>query len=124
MGKKKINTKDASWKGKKPINTATKKSKGSNKTNNVQIVSNSSNPSHIKNKLKRSEVYSKYLLEKKQQKRKERLKRAKEVEALGEDVATAGQKKVPKTLDNTREQEETIVLWNDEEVLQVEDAND
>lgn len=120
MGKKKINTNDASWKGKKPINTAIKKAKVISKTNN-DVLSN--NPSHIKNKLKRSEVYGKYLLEKKQQKRRERLKRAKEVEALGEDVAT-GQKKIPKTLDNTREQEETIVLWNDEEVLQIEDAND
>ncbi|MFN9979148.1 MAG: hypothetical protein ACK53Y_04505 [bacterium] len=38
---------------------------------------------------------------------------------MGGDVATADQKKVPKTLDNTQEQEETIVLWNDEEAYRL-----
>eukprot|EP00590_Aulacoseira_subarctica_P004990 CAMPEP_0172430248 /NCGR_PEP_ID=MMETSP1064-20121228/53700_1 /TAXON_ID=202472 /ORGANISM="Aulacoseira subarctica , Strain CCAP 1002/5" /LENGTH=338 /DNA_ID=CAMNT_0013176179 /DNA_START=201 /DNA_END=1217 /DNA_ORIENTATION=+ len=109
MGKRKTKP-DASLKGKKPINTA----------GAVRPVSN--NPGHIRNKLKRSEVYGKYLLEKKAQKRKDRLKRAKEAEALGEDVAV--EKKQPRTLENTREKEETMVQPDDDEVLLVEDAND
>ena len=96
---------DPSLKGKKPINTS-----GVSTSRPVQ-----SNPGHIKNKLKRSEVYGKFLLEKKAQKRRDRLKRAKEAEALGEDVQH--EKQQPRTLENTREREETMVTPTDEEVL-------
>lgn len=74
------------------------------------------NPSHIKNKLKRAEVYGRYLLEKKARKKEARLKRLKEVEELGEEEATE-RKQTPRTLENTREIEETWVEENDEEVL-------
>ena len=81
---------DASLKGKKPANTAgiTKK----------RAVMN--NPSNIRNKIKRSEMYGKYLQEKSKQKRELRMKRAKEAEELGEDAHKT--KLVPRTLDNSR----------------------
>lgn len=108
MGKK---THDASLKGKKPSNTA-----GVSKAR-----PQSRNPGHIKNKLKRSEMYGKYLMEKKAKKRETRIKRAKEAADLGTDIATT--KQTPKTLDNTREVEVTFVKPNDEEVI-ADEAND
>jgi ribosome production factor 1 len=108
MAKKKP---DDSLKGKKPANTA-----GVTKSR-----PQSRNPGHIKNRLKRSEMYGKYLMEKKQLKREYRAKRAKEAEELGTDVSTL--KKTPKTLDNTREIEPTRVQPNDDEVLG-DEAND
>ena len=102
MGKK---APDASLKGKKPINV------GKRKTTSV-----ASNPSRIANKLKRSEVYGKYLQEKKARKKEQRLKREKEAEALGEDAPA---KQVPKTLENTREVEPTMV-GEDDEVMEDE----
>ena len=102
---------DASLKGKKPVNTA-----GITK-NRPQTR----NPSHIVNKLKRSEMYGKYLLEKKAQKREMRAKQAKEAEELGTDISTL--KQTPRTLENTREEEPTRVLPDDEEVM-ADEAND
>ena len=98
-----------SLQGKKPVNTARKK------------VAVQRNPGHIQNRLKRSEVYGKYLQQKKAQKRQMRLEREKQAEALGDDEASA-KKAVPKTLDNTREVEETMVL-NDPEVA-ADEADD
>jgi ribosome production factor 1 len=96
-----------SLKGKKPVNTAGK------------IVAKARtkmvNPGHIQNRLKRSEVYGKYLLEKKALKRQKRIQRAKEAEALGEDVPAP--KQTPRTLDNAREIEPTMVQPNDLEVM-------
>jgi len=96
-----------SLKGKKPVNTAGK------------IVAKSRtkmvNPGHIRNRLKRSEVYGKYLMEKKALKRQKRIQRAKEAEALGEDVPAP--KQTPRTLDNAREVEPTMVQPNDLEVM-------
>jgi len=60
-------------------------------------------------------MYGKYLLEKKTRQRQLRHERAKEAEALGVDVATTRQ--TPKTLDNTREMEPTIVRPGDGEVM-------
>jgi ribosome production factor 1 len=102
MGKK---TADPSLKGKKPSNTA----------GVTKARPQSRNPGHIKNKLKRSEMYGKYLLEKKAKKREMRTKRAKEAAELGTDISTL--KATPKTLDNTREIEPTRVQPNDEEVM-------
>jgi ribosome production factor 1 len=103
MGK----TAHQSLKGKKPANTA------------AYIVDKTrtllKNPGHIKNKLKRSEVYGKYLLQKKALKRQTRIQRAKDAEALGDDVKVP--KQTPKTLDNTREVEATAVKQDDVEVL-------
>ncbi len=96
---------DPSLQGKKPFN----------KAGVVKSRPQSVNPGHIKNRLKRSEMYGKYLLEKKAQKREQRMKRAKEAAELGEDIST--NKQQPRTLDNTRELEPTRVQPNDEEVM-------
>lgn len=77
------------------------------------------NPGHIANKMKRSEMYGKYLQDKKIAKRQNRLKREKEAEALGEEVV----KQTPRTIDNTREVEITMVDANDPEV-QGDEAGD
>eukprot|EP00591_Stephanopyxis_turris_P017636 CAMPEP_0195537810 /NCGR_PEP_ID=MMETSP0794_2-20130614/48681_1 /TAXON_ID=515487 /ORGANISM="Stephanopyxis turris, Strain CCMP 815" /LENGTH=333 /DNA_ID=CAMNT_0040671643 /DNA_START=116 /DNA_END=1117 /DNA_ORIENTATION=+ len=89
--------------GKKPSNTA-----GVKRT----VIAN---PSKIRNKMKRNEMYGKYVLQKKAQKRADRLRRAKEAEALGEDAVHT--KQTPRTLENTREIEKTMVKPDDEEVL-------
>lgn len=94
-------TASASLKGKKPVNTA-----------KVQRPV-TRNPGHINNKLKRSEVYGKYLQEKALLKKEVKLRKLKEAEALGEE---APEKLKPKTLDNTRELEPTLVI-DDPEVL-------
>jgi ribosome production factor 1 len=114
MGKKKIVS--ASLKGKKPIN-------GANKTSIDVNKPVTRNPSHIANKMKRSEMFGKYLLAKKAAKRTARLKRLKDVKQLGvddddDDTNKAEQikKQIPKTLDNTREYEPTMVTANEQEV--------
>jgi len=73
------------------------------------------NPGKIKNKLKRSEMYGKYLLQKRAAKKEARKKRAIEAAELGEDAEKP--KIIQKTLDNTREYEETMVKADDEEVM-------
>jgi len=64
--------------------------------------------------MKRAEMYGKYLTEKKKTKRSDRLKRAKEAAALGDDDTCV--KQTPRTLDNTREVEDTMVDATDVEV--------
>mmetsp|Transcript_11801 Transcript_11801/g.29918 ORF Transcript_11801/g.29918 Transcript_11801/m.29918 type:complete len:349 (+) Transcript_11801:172-1218(+) len=98
----------ASLQGKKPINTAKKK------------TSVMRNPSHIANRLKRSEVYGKYLQQKREEKKRTRLLRDKEAEALGDDEKKKAAKQ--KTIDNTREFEATMV-GNDPEVI-ADEADD
>jgi ribosome production factor 1 len=71
------------------------------------------NPSQIKNKVKRTEIYAKYKSQKKAQKKKLRLERVAETEALGEK---APPKQVPRTIENTREVDETTVQVDDEEI--------
>eukprot|EP00979_Chaetoceros_neogracilis_P006426 scaffold1308_cov246-Chaetoceros_neogracile.AAC.4 len=97
-----------SLQGKKSINTAGS-AVAKSRTGGMN------NPGHIKNKLKRSEVYGKYLLEKKVAKRQKRILRAKEAEALGDDVPTP--KQTPRTLENAREVEHTMVKQDDVEIL-------
>lgn len=58
------------------------------------------NPSQIKNKVKRTEMYAKYKQQKKKLKKKLRLERVQEVESLG---TSAPAKQIPKTIDNSRE---------------------
>jgi ribosome production factor 1 len=94
-----------SLQGKKPENK-------SPATRNKPVTNN---PSHIRNRMKRSEMYGKYLIQKKVEKKDRRLKREKEAAALGEDVEHA--KQTPRTLDNTREREETTVTPEDAEVM-------
>ncbi|EJK58570.1 hypothetical protein THAOC_21295 [Thalassiosira oceanica] len=93
----------ASLQGKKPSNSA-----------KVKQQPYTRNPGHITNKLKRSEMYGKYLLAKKAQKRASRIAREKQAEALGEDAPA---KPKPRTLDNTRESEVTTVKEDDEEII-------
>jgi ribosome production factor 1 len=107
MTKKK--TADPSLKGKKPSNSARRK-----------VVKQHKNPGKIKNKLKRSEMYGKYLQQKQKQKQEDRKQRAKEVEELGAD---APPKAVPKTIDNTRTVEHTMVL-NDPEISVDEETDE
>jgi len=102
---------DPSLQGKKPSNTS-----GVTKSR-----PQSRNPGHIKNRLKRSEMYGKYLLEKKAKKREIRAKRSKEASELGTDISTL--KGTTRTLDNTREVEPTRVQPNDEEIMG-DEAND
>jgi ribosome production factor 1 len=107
MVKKKLH---GSLGGKKPVNTA----KASHRKTPV-----TRNPSHITNRLKRSEMYGKYLEQKRQEKKHARLQRIKEVKALGgddddRDDGGVAKKTVPKTLDNTREVEPTMVLQDPE----------
>uniref|UniRef100_A0A7S1Z5U4 Brix domain-containing protein n=1 Tax=Ditylum brightwellii TaxID=49249 RepID=A0A7S1Z5U4_9STRA len=102
MGKKRA---DPSLKGKKPTNTSKA----------VKSRPVTKNPGGIRNKLKRSEMYGRYLLEKKAKKRELRLQRSKEAEELGEDAQHV--KQTPRTLDNTREVEQTLVRPDDEEVM-------
>lgn len=92
---------DASLKGKKPINTT--------KAGRTVITRN---PGHITNKLKRSEMYGKYLEQKRKAKQQARVQRVKDAEALGEDSKV--NKAVAKTLDNTREIEPTLVQQDPE----------
>lgn len=72
--------------------------------------------SHIKNKVVRSELYSK-LKHKKMKAKKQKREKAKKAEEkaleLGQDLPP---KKIPKTLENTREKDETMVQPGDEEV--------
>jgi ribosome production factor 1 len=72
------------------------------------------NPSGIKNKMKRAEVYAKYKTQKSKLKKKLREDRVKEVEALGEK---APPKQIPKTIENMRKADETMVRADDVEVL-------
>lgn len=72
------------------------------------------NPGKIRNKVKRTEIYAKYKQQKKVLKKKLREQKVAEVEALGED---APPKQVPKTIENTREKDETMVKSNDDEVI-------
>lgn len=71
----------------------------------------------LKNKTKREELYQKLKREKAAAKRQNREKRKKEAEELGDQ---APPKLIPKTIENTREFDETIVDADDEEVAEDE----
>jgi len=98
---------DPSLRGKKPANKA-KRSVDGAASPAAKIQLPRKNPSHIANKLKRSEMYGKYLQQKRAVKKEARLRKAREVEELGEGVQV--KKPVPKTLDNTRDVDPTMVL--------------
>ena len=72
------------------------------------------NPSNIKNKCKRTEVYKKYKKQKGDLKKAIKAERKKENEALGDK---APPKQVPKTIENTKITSETTVEKDDPEVL-------
>lgn len=108
MGKKQL---DPSLRGKKPINKAKKA---------VAAKPLLRNPSHIPNKLKRSEMYGKYLQQKKATKKEAKLERQKMIEEMGEDAVP---KVEQRTLESTREVEPTMVTLADEEVA-ADEADD
>jgi ribosome production factor 1 len=73
------------------------------------------NPSHIKNKIKRQQIMAKYRKEKKDLKKANLVKRRREREELGEQAPA---KLEPRTIDNTREPEPTMVAADgDDEVV-------
>jgi ribosome production factor 1 len=120
MGKKK--QPDASLKGKKPINTAkrAKPSISSAAAGKKTVTMTIRNPSHIPNKLKRSEMYGKYLQQKKAVKKEVMVQRIKAAEQLAKEEGLDGPvivpKQTPRTLDNAREVEPTMVHMDDVEV--------
>jgi ribosome production factor 1 len=107
MGKKKRGGDHPSLLGKKPGHTAKKKRPSSS-----SVLGR--NPGRIKNRLKRSEMYGKYLQQKRTEKRKRQQRQQQEAatEKLGEDV----RKPIPRTIDSTREIEPTAVAPDDPEV--------
>ncbi|XP_078431272.1 ribosomal RNA processing Brix domain protein [Wolffia australiana] len=81
-------------------------------------------PSMIKNKIKRTEVYAKQKREKKVEKRRknqERKAAAKRALELGEEPPP---KSVPRTIENTREADETVCRSDDEELCATNNADE
>lgn len=72
------------------------------------------NPSKIRNKCKRTAIYSKYKQQKKKIKQKLKEERTKERDILGED---ASPKQTPKTIENTRDIDETVIDPEDDEII-------
>ncbi|GER55491.1 ribosome production factor [Striga asiatica] len=81
-------------------------------------------PSMIKNKAKRSEVHAKL----KNQKKLEKRKKAKAREAAEKRALELGEeplaKKTPRTIENTREVDETVCMPDDEELFAGNDADE
>ncbi|KAK3128324.1 hypothetical protein QOZ80_6BG0459950 [Eleusine coracana subsp. coracana] len=81
-------------------------------------------PSQIKNKEKRSELHAKLKREKKAQKRKlaqEREQAARRAVELGEQPP---ERQVPRTIENTREPDETVCRPDDQELFAGNDADE
>ena len=74
----------------------------------------------IRNKQKRGATFAKFAKQGEKEQKKERKKRQKEAEELGEEAAP---RKAQRTLDNTREPDETVVQPDDAEVA-AEDSFD
>ncbi|GAQ92210.1 Ribosomal RNA processing Brix domain protein [Klebsormidium nitens] len=80
-------------------------------------------PSGIKNKVKRGEVHARVQQEKKKEKKQRVLKRKKEEEAAVALGEAPPPKKIPRTIEGTREVDDTLVRPDDQE-LQAEEAQD
>merc|ERR1712018_591567 len=78
------------------------------------------NISDIKNKQRRQELYIEMKKEKRKMKLKEKKRKKKEAEELGDE---APPKQIPRTIENTRVYDETMVDPEDEEVA-ADEAND
>ncbi|XP_054160437.1 ribosome production factor 1-like [Oppia nitens] len=76
--------------------------------------------SKIKNKIRRREVYLKLKKEKKESKKEARTARQNEAKSMGEKA----QKLVPRTIESTREPDETMVDPNDEDVKEDEEHDE
>ncbi|KAL5021940.1 hypothetical protein ScPMuIL_001095 [Solemya velum] len=72
------------------------------------------NISRIKNKQMRSEAFRRILQEKKKLKKKEKKRKLQEAKELGKDAPPKG---TPRTIENTRVRDETMVKAQDEEVM-------
>ncbi|KAJ3074146.1 Ribosome production factor 1 [Podochytrium sp. JEL0797] len=81
-------------------------------------------PNEIRNKIKRSEVVNKLRMEKARTKLKRRMKTRKEEQANPELKEERLAANVPKTLENTREEDETMVDAEDEEVFASEETDE
>ncbi|XP_042465589.1 ribosome production factor 1-like [Zingiber officinale] len=81
-------------------------------------------PSMIKNKEKRSEVYSKLKREKRIEKRKQAKAREVAIQRALELGEEPPQKSVPRTIENTREVDETICRPDDEELFAANNADE
>ena len=118
MGKK--NPVSKSLQGKKPINSAQKiVAKHKNNSRQNDDIHVPKNPGQIGNKLKRSEMYGKYLHQKalvKQEKRRQ------QQEQQSKDDAVP--KNVPKTLDSMREMDITMVRPDDMNEILGDEADD
>jgi len=79
---------------------------------------------NIKNKMKRADVVAKLKHDKAQKKLEMRKQRKKEEEADPSKKEERLKKNIPKTLENTREFDETIVDVDDEEVMQDEETDE
>ncbi|KAG1657804.1 hypothetical protein FOA52_006580 [Chlamydomonas sp. UWO 241] len=80
--------------------------------------------SGIKNKLARSEMYAKLRHKAQKTKKMEKKKRQKVEEAMVKDGLEPPPKRVPKTIESTREKDETMVQPDDEEVEVDEDDDE
>ncbi|CAG8728575.1 8288_t:CDS:2, partial [Cetraspora pellucida] len=78
----------------------------------------------IKNKIKREEIHARRRQEKNRRKTETRLKRRKEEAKNPEKKADRLSKNIPKTLENTREFDETIVDPDDSEVCEDEESDE
>lgn len=72
--------------------------------------------SHIKNKMKRSEMYQKLKAKAKKLKKEVRKKKQKEAEKAEQLGLEAPPKQIPRTIENTREADDTMVDPQDDEV--------
>ncbi|KAJ6850617.1 ribosome production factor 1 [Iris pallida] len=81
-------------------------------------------PSMIKNKEKRSEVHSKLKREKKIEKRRQAKARDAAIKQALELGQEPPEKKVPRTIENTREPDETVCRPDDEELFAANDADE
>eukprot|EP00941_MAST-03F_sp_MAST-3F-sp1_P001258 g1258.t1 len=79
------------------------------------------NTSRIANKCKRTQVYAKVKKKRVLEKKARREKRKREADELGDEAPA---KQVPKTLDNTREADETVVTPEEHEVIEDEASDE
>jgi len=85
----------------------------------VSAVEDTESVKHIRNKLKRKEVYERIKRQKSVIKKAKKAQKKKQEEENPE-----APKKVPKTLDNTREQDETVMCSDDDEIQMDEDEDE
>ncbi|GAX73016.1 hypothetical protein CEUSTIGMA_g468.t1 [Chlamydomonas eustigma] len=78
----------------------------------------------IKNKQSRGELYAKLKHKQKKTKKAERKKRQKESEQAEKEGLEPPPKRIPKTIENTREKDETMVADDDDEVLADEEEDE